>query len=657
MDKTAVKHKPTTLSNEKLVELAQNGQNIEMVMNEAMRRHSISLFAELAKLPQIINVPSYTKWLLQVVSWAISQGHKNGAIKVLKSIFDHPSVNLSAYKPNMLVNLAVSDPDIFPIIFTAQSTPDEVNTTIATRLELTDTKKANYAGEKFNHSKITPNHNKWLASLIEYLKEGGSWNNAMSGTILVINRLRNNHNDQFITEMAQYGMHPHLATTMIDASRNREFGEGNIILKRNLNANNTAGMKIAQFLKLDDHDAAEIIPVLIGCIANEDMIPYFDMVFEKIKEKSQDQNFLEELLTTKSLFTDVAIFNIFWNHNEETKKFLLQKIPTLSYPVLTSEEGTQWINTILTDSQGESLIKLFPKDVLTDVALPPNIRERVEKIINPSRELSDAYQVIRDMYANNNDWYKTSEAHLKMVEAGIGSQIGMSMMSAIIAVMMGSAVWNAARHHQVDQQELQNNLNNPKIVEIVMDSYQDFSSNKETPQETSQEPPQEIVNQNAYTITAQMDQALVDNLKILEGTKEYQQAKNYFRNNKFYPYKDSRNKLTIGYGHLILDGEDFSNGISEQEAENMFLKDVKIAIDETNKLLTRTPVPIPVAQVIANMVFQMGPSKVLGFEKMWKALKAFDYQTAADEMLDSDWAKQTPSRAKSLANIVRQHSS
>jgi lysozyme len=35
---------------------------------------------------------------------------------------------------------------------------------------------------------------------------------------------------------------------------------------------------------------------------------------------------------------------------------------------------------------------------------------------------------------------------------------------------------------------------------------------------------------------------------------------------------------------------------------------------------------------------------------MWKALKVPDYQTAAIEMLDSRWAKQTPNRAGEMSS-------
>ena len=52
------------------------------------------------------------------------------------------------------------------------------------------------------------------------------------------------------------------------------------------------------------------------------------------------------------------------------------------------------------------------------------------------------------------------------------------------------------------------------------------------------------------------------------------------------------------------------------------------------------------------MAFQLGLKGVLNFSRMWEALKRHDYVAAADEMLDSRWAEQTPSRAEALAKIV-----
>jgi lysozyme len=58
--------------------------------------------------------------------------------------------------------------------------------------------------------------------------------------------------------------------------------------------------------------------------------------------------------------------------------------------------------------------------------------------------------------------------------------------------------------------------------------------------------------------------------------------------------------------------------------------------------------------VLLSMAYQMGVRGLLGFAKMIAALQRGDFAEAADEMLASVWATQTPARAQRLAEMVRQ---
>ena len=53
------------------------------------------------------------------------------------------------------------------------------------------------------------------------------------------------------------------------------------------------------------------------------------------------------------------------------------------------------------------------------------------------------------------------------------------------------------------------------------------------------------------------------------------------------------------------------------------------------------------------MVFKLGKTGVSKFPNMWKALAELNYVGASYEMLDSRWAKQTPNRAKDMAQIMK----
>ena len=63
--------------------------------------------------------------------------------------------------------------------------------------------------------------------------------------------------------------------------------------------------------------------------------------------------------------------------------------------------------------------------------------------------------------------------------------------------------------------------------------------------------------------------------------------------------------------------------------------------------------PHEVQGVLVEMSYQMGLSNVSKFKKALHAMQMLQWKKAADEMLDSRWAKQTPNRAKELSNIIR----
>lgn len=56
---------------------------------------------------------------------------------------------------------------------------------------------------------------------------------------------------------------------------------------------------------------------------------------------------------------------------------------------------------------------------------------------------------------------------------------------------------------------------------------------------------------------------------------------------------------------------------------------------------------------LANMTFNMGLSRTRGFKKMLLALQRGDFETAADEALDSTWATQVGARAERIAELYR----
>lgn len=115
------------------------------------------------------------------------------------------------------------------------------------------------------------------------------------------------------------------------------------------------------------------------------------------------------------------------------------------------------------------------------------------------------------------------------------------------------------------------------------------------------------------------------------------------------PYYCTAEKLTIGYGRNLEDV-----GIDAEEAEFMLRKDLSRA---ENDCLHAFPWFADLTDdrkdVILNMCFNLGLNGLKKFVKFLQAVELGNYDTAADEMLDSLWAKQVKGRALELAGMMR----
>jgi len=63
--------------------------------------------------------------------------------------------------------------------------------------------------------------------------------------------------------------------------------------------------------------------------------------------------------------------------------------------------------------------------------------------------------------------------------------------------------------------------------------------------------------------------------------------------------------------------------------------------------------PAAVKSALIEMAYQLGLAGLSKFHNMLQALELHDYERAADEALDSRWARQTPGRARELADRIR----
>jgi lysozyme len=115
-----------------------------------------------------------------------------------------------------------------------------------------------------------------------------------------------------------------------------------------------------------------------------------------------------------------------------------------------------------------------------------------------------------------------------------------------------------------------------------------------------------------------------------------------------FPYRDIVGKLTIGYGFNLDDV-----GLSEHESEHILSLRIAQIMNRLRVYSWFNLLCPDRKNVVINMSYQMGVSGMLKFKKMIKGIIENDFEKASNEMLDSKWAKQTPHRAKRLADIMR----
>ena len=110
-------------------------------------------------------------------------------------------------------------------------------------------------------------------------------------------------------------------------------------------------------------------------------------------------------------------------------------------------------------------------------------------------------------------------------------------------------------------------------------------------------------------------------------------------------------KHSVGYGRNI--DEAGGIGISEDEADYLLRNDIERTIEECQRWAWFDALDPPRQSVLVQLAFQLGSPRLSGFNLMLSALSRQDYETAADELLDSRFATQVPERANRLAEQLR----
>ena len=129
---------------------------------------------------------------------------------------------------------------------------------------------------------------------------------------------------------------------------------------------------------------------------------------------------------------------------------------------------------------------------------------------------------------------------------------------------------------------------------------------------------------------------------------------------KYEIYNDHLGYPTFGIGHLVIDsdpeyGEGIGAPVSEDRVISAFEADVMGVVSDCKGLYPDFgSLPEDAQRIIANMMFNMGYTRLSKFKGMKRGVDARDWNAAANEMVDSRWYKQVTNRAERLVKRMRE---
>ena len=128
---------------------------------------------------------------------------------------------------------------------------------------------------------------------------------------------------------------------------------------------------------------------------------------------------------------------------------------------------------------------------------------------------------------------------------------------------------------------------------------------------------------------------------------------------KYEIYLDHLGLPTFGIGHLIKEqdpehGRPVGTKVDEIRVSECFNQDIMVTLQDCKNVFEDfDALPQEVRLIVANMIFNLGRPRFLGFKECIQAIKDGDWFEASVQMQDSKWYKQVTNRAQRLVDRMR----
>lgn len=124
-------------------------------------------------------------------------------------------------------------------------------------------------------------------------------------------------------------------------------------------------------------------------------------------------------------------------------------------------------------------------------------------------------------------------------------------------------------------------------------------------------------------------------------------------------YLDTRDRATVGIGHLVLDADNLDVGdiITQDQCDAFFRKDARGAMDaavaQCNEAGISAVAAIDFLPWLASVNYQLGTNWTHEFAQTWHMIAGGNYVGAANHLSSTDWADETPLRVHDFAQALK----
>ena len=297
---------------------------------------------------------------------------------------------------------------------------------------------------------------------------------------------------------------------------------------------------------------------------------------------------------------------------------------------------------------------------------------------------------------STNNWYTrslstssipliTADTERLEKEAALKEKMISGLLSAILMVMSGSSIQNAAKKMNVKEQQIEEAMKNKQNMEAMNKMFENMKNIEPMYFEPEPLQPLQPLRYNKKVDDMKKDKSIPQIQQIPQSPKSPQNQQNnsvsieelmeFIKSNEGYSriaYLDPNKKdwaVGVGFNLSRNDARTLlknvganydlvlrrKQALTDKQINELLKYDVIKAMEDASKFTPNfDSLPKNAKIVLIDMTYNMGAGGLSKFKDLRNAIANNDFEAAAQEMRDSNWFNQVKGRGKKLVSLIEE---